>query len=354
MKAITISNVRKLMGARCDPAVSIYLSTDPRRPGAPEDRARLRDLLRRASELLAGGYRREQIDALLVPIAERAGGAWPRARGVGFLRSAGVNASFALPVEVPDLAVVAPTFHVKPLLEVLDGHRRFFMLVLAERAARLLDGSGVVDVALEAPPAAAKDGPAPLEVVDEAVCEVLRDIAAPLVLAGPERLRRAYRAASRYGWLLPEELEADVEQVRATDLLPEAAQLVTQYREAVEQEAVAQFLAAETAGRATDDLERVARAATAGTVRLLLHRAGAHVWGRLDPVSGSCFVRGGQQQAGDADIIDDLCELTLLSGGDVVEVAPERMPLDAQVAAVVAEVPLLDPWSGRSDADAAA
>jgi hypothetical protein len=94
-------------------------------------------------------------------------------------------------------------------------------------------------------------------------------------------------------------------------------------------------------GCASDDLERVARAATAGTVRMLLHRRGAHVWGRLDPATGACLVRGVQHEAGDADVVDDLCELTLLGGGDVVEVAEERMPSNAPVAAIIARTPLL-------------
>ncbi|HET7753573.1 MAG TPA: hypothetical protein VFK85_06665, partial [Anaeromyxobacteraceae bacterium] len=343
MKAVTISEVKGIIGSRGDPAVSIYLGIDERTPGSGADRARLRALLRRASELLAGGHHRGEVDALLVPIAERARGAWPSARGLGFLRSRRVNAAFALPVEVPDLAVVAPTFHLKPLLDVLDGHKRFFVLVLGERAARLLDGSGAHDVILEGTVDAAGEEPgaAALVAIDEAVREILGDTGAPLVLAGPERLRARYRSISGYGWLLPDEIDADVEQVQAADLRPAAQALVAAHGAAVESEAVMQLISAEATGSASDDLDRIARAATAGKVRLLLHRAGAHVWGRLDPVTGACFVRGEQREAGDVDVIDDLCELTLLHGGDVVAVAEERMPSGSPVAAIITRQPLL-------------
>lgn len=345
MKAVTISKVKELLGARADPAVSIYMSIDPRWSGGAADRARLRNLLRRASEFLSGAHERDDIDALLVPIAERARGEWPRAAAVGFLRSRQVNAAFALPARVPELAVVAPTFHVKPLLDALDGHKRFFMLVLGERAARLLDGTGAggirVEGTLAAPAEAGASDLQALAAIDEAVGDILRDTGAPLVLVGPENLRRLFRMVSRYEWLLPEEIDADVEQVHAADLRPTAQALVAAHRVAVESEAVLQFISAESMGCASDDLEHLARAATAGAVRLLLHRRGAHVWGRLDPATGACLVRGVQHEAGDADVVDDLCELTLLNGGDVVEVAAERMPSDAPVAAIIAGTPLL-------------
>jgi hypothetical protein len=347
MKAVTVSQVRKILGTRADPAVSIYTSVDQRRPGGPADQERLRNLLRRASELLAGRHDREAIDALLVPIAERARGEWAGARGLGFLRSRRVNAAFALPVEVPELAVVAPTFHLKPLLDALDGHRRFFMLVLDDRSARLVEGTGVGAVAVEGTLGAEREatGAETFAAIDEGVRQILDDTGVPLVLIGPERLRRLYRSVSRYEWLLPDEIDADVEQVHAADLRPAARALVSAHRVAVESEAVQQLLSAEAMGCASDDLDRVARAATAGTVRLLLHRQGAHVWGSLDPVTGACFVRDEQREAGDADVVDDLCELTLLHGGDVVEVAPERMPSDVPVAAIIARAPLLGPRS---------
>jgi hypothetical protein len=321
--------------------VSIYMNVDPRRAGGPGDRARLRSLLRRASELLSGAHDRAEIDALLAPVAERARGAWPRAAAVAFLRSRHVDAAFALPAGVPELAVVAPTFHVKPLLDALDGHRRFFMLVLGDGAARLVDGAGGAGVHLDGTlaPTGGPDarGAGALAAIDEGVREVLRDTGAPLVLVGPGRVRSLYRAVSRYEWLLVEGIDADVEQVHAEDLRPAAEALVAAQRLAVESQAVAQFLSADAMGRASADLDRVARAVTEGGVRLLLHRRGAHVWGRLDPATGACFVRGVQREAGDADVVDDLCELTLLHGGDVVEVSADAMPSDGAVAAILGE-----------------
>ncbi|MFL5430112.1 MAG: hypothetical protein ACJ79M_10900, partial [Myxococcales bacterium] len=48
-----------------------------------------------------------------------------------------------------------------------------------------------------------------------------------------------------------------------------------------EASAVAQYVAATSSGRTSDDVADVARAVVEGRVRVLLHAQGEHVWGRL-------------------------------------------------------------------------
>jgi hypothetical protein len=103
-----------------------------------------------------------------------------------------------------------------------------------------------------------------------------------------------------------------------------------------EASAVAQYVAATSSGKASDNLADVARAVVEGRVRVLLHAHGEHVWGHLDRNTGECHLEraGETSRFARADIIDDLCELTLLRGGDVIEVAPVRMPTVSPVATI--------------------
>jgi hypothetical protein len=60
--------------------------------------------------------------------------------------------------------------------------------------------------------------------------------------------------------------------------------------------------------------------------------ADAQQWGHLDRRTGALTVRERQSDDVDADVIDDLCEVVLLAGGDVHEL-PEGV-LPSKVAAV--------------------
>jgi hypothetical protein len=110
--------------------------------------------------------------------------------------------------------------------------------------------------------------------------------------------------------------------------------IVRAHHETIEQAAASQFVNASLRGEASDRLEEVAAAAADGRIGLLLHREGAHVSGEIDPRSGACALAPEPEGRGGSDVIDALCDLTLLRGGDVVEVHPSRMPSDSPIAAV--------------------
>jgi hypothetical protein len=345
MMSVTVRDVQKLFEHRAQPCVSVYMSTDPVSPGGPEDRARLRNLLRDAATRLARVHHADAVEGLLGPVVEKVQRAWPpRGRGIALLRSPDLNVGFELPVEVPDVAVVAPTFHTKPLLSFLDRNQRYLVLALGARSVRLLEGSaaGLADVTadalapeLTAAPAGA--GRRWYAALDEAVRGFLGADEAPLVLAGAHERQEAYRAAAVFPRLLEGGIHADVDRLEAGGLHEEAWPIVCADQAEVERQAALHWLSFRGAGMATDVLSEVMEAAADGRVRLLLHREGTHLWGRMDPARGTFVLRAGEAELepGDSDLIDDLCELTLVRGGDVVEVAAERMPTDVPVAAIL-------------------
>ena len=141
---------------------------------------------------------------------------------------------------------------------------------------------------------------------------------------------------SRYPHVLDVGIEGNVDHLRPAEIDRLAWPIVVEHEAHREASAVAQYVAARTSGKTSDHLADVARAVVEGRVRVLLHAEGAHVWGHLDRKTGECQLDGTSEvnRRARADVIDDLCELTLLRGGDVVEVAPVRMPSVSPVAAI--------------------
>jgi hypothetical protein len=246
-----------------------------------------------------------------------------------------------------------PCVSVKPLLSYLARDRHFFVLALSERTARLYEASPLAaeearDARLPSGGAAHRRGTDAIthdrkqrlaryfEAVDERVCAFLRDRGTPLVLAGIGRHHRAYRRVTRYPHVLDVGIERSLDHLRPDEIHRVAWPIVADEEAHREASAVAQYVAARSSGKTSDDLADVARAVVEGRVRVLLHAEGAHVWGHLDRNTGECHLdRAGEtNRFARADIIDDLCELTLLRGGEVMEVAPVRMPSVSPVAAI--------------------
>jgi release factor family 3 len=379
MKAVTIDNFRSLLAGYEPPCVSVYMTTDPHRPGGARDHLRLKNLLRTAVRELERSYARADAVSFVEPLAEAfdSGSARRAGAGLALLRSPEVAIRYALPVPVPELAVVASTFHTKPLLSYLARDRHFFVLALSERTARLYEASPLVaaeafdarlpsgieeatrelrDVdpyrgvhgAVGASGATHRRGTDAVtharkerlaryfKAVDERLCAFLRDRGAPLVLAGVGTHHALYRRVTRYPHVLDVGIEGNVDHLRADEIHRLAWPIVEEQEAHREASAVAQYVAARSSGKTSDDLADVARAVVEGRVRVLLHAEGAHVWGHLDRETGECQLdRAGETRGfARADIIDDLCELTLLRGGDVIEVAPVRMPSVSPAAAI--------------------
>lgn len=370
MRPVTVPDVRSMIGTRQHPCISIYMPTEGGPPGRQEDRIRWKNLVRSAERLLESTYAKGQVKRLTTHLADAYLERPARPGSVAVLRSQDVDARYWLPVKVPEIVVVSGSFHTKPLVSYLDRNQRYFVLALDERSAALYEGTQFslrrLDVRLPVfdhihpgtaepcrglhggagTPTSARHGwrePSAecksellrrFRAVDRAVSCHLRDEAAPLVLAAVGYYHPIYRTVSGYPYLLEEGIEGNVEHARLGELYERAWPLVAAHESDIIATALARYASALAAGRASDELQAVASAAAQGRVRLLLHAEGVHVWGYVDPSTGSCRVHERQEDAEDADVLDDICEMVLLRGGDVVEVPRDRMLGSSPIGAV--------------------
>jgi len=371
MRTVTVTEVRSMISTQQHPCISIYMPTDGGPPGRHEDRIRWKNLVRSAGRLLEGTYPATWARALLEPIADAFSEAPARPGGVAVLRSPDVDARYWLPVKVPEIAVVSSSFHTKPLVSYLDRNRRYFVLGLSERSMALHEGTPFSLRRLEVElPAFGRVSPGTAQAysgvhggtgaarasarhgwrepsaahksellrrfraVDRFVSCRLRDEAAPLVLAGVGYYHPIYRSVSRYPYLLDDGVEGNVEHARLEEIYERAWPIVAAHEGDLIATVRTQYALALAAGRAGDRLYAVAHAAARGRVRLLLHAEAVHVWGYVEPETGVCRVHDRQRDAEDADVLDDICEMVIRHGGDVVEVPPDRMPSTSPIAAV--------------------
>jgi hypothetical protein len=168
--------------------------------------------------------------------------------------------------------------------------------------------------------------------VDAALRDTL-DGRAPLIVAGATPLLPLFREACGDPGLQAEFVEGAVDDVAAEQLhertLPEARRAL----EARDEALVAEFRGQLDRGLAADILTRVAEAAVVGRVRRLLIADGRPLFGRVDRTTGEVTLHAGQTGPQDDDVLDDLAEIVLARGGDVVVLDPPKMPDEAAAVA---------------------
>ena len=147
MNQLSQDELKSLLGEHRGFCISIFLPTFRTGAESQQNQIRLRNLLRSAEEsLLACGMRPQEIRNLMEPAQSLAGNVpfWRRqSDGLALFLSADTFRYFCLPEAFDELVVAVPgRFHVKPLLPLLGGGKRFYVLTLSQKEVRLLEGTG--------------------------------------------------------------------------------------------------------------------------------------------------------------------------------------------------------------------
>lgn len=371
---INVGDIKALLGASEGPWISIYLPTHRHAPGTAQDPIRYRGLVERARELLAGDVDKRTASALIDDLLALDGPEFwnHQLDGLAVFCAPGHQAFFQLPAAVPELAVVGPTPHTKPLVRHVSSNRRYFVLSLSATELALYEGTihGVDPIDLEGVPtslaaalglrnrgrvdfravakgwrpvfrAAGTGDEAKKEAleeyfrrVDRALQSVFADDRAPIVLAGVRYYQDIFRAVSKNPHLLDDGVEGSFDQAKAGEIHAATWPVVEARVKGYEDEAIEEYRAAAARGRASDEIETVGHAVAHGRVRTLLVAAEANLWGTVDAESGDITTHATQQGAADIDVLDELGEMTLLRGGEVLVLADDRMPTKNGCAAI--------------------
>lgn len=380
MMVLTQSELRTLLEQPTGPYVSIFLPTHRAGADSQQDPIRLKNLLRQAEErLLALGKRRPEARKLLAPARALLKNPlfWRHlSDGLAIFLSPDLFRAYRLPLAFAELVVVADRFHVKPLLPLLIGDGRFYLLALSQNEVRLFLGSrdGIGEVELAGVPPSLDEalqydnlqqklqfhadhaggiGPRTavwhghgeeqdnakdhlllyFRQVDAGLRRLLHDERVPLVLAGVEYLLPIYKEANSYPHLLDQGIEGNPEHL-AVETLHERAWAIVQpaYQKAAEM-AAARYRQLAGTGQTANDLREILSAAWQGRVESLFVAVGLQLWGHFDPGTGALHVHA-DAEAGDEDLTDVAAVQTLLHGGAVYAVAPENVPGEAPLAAV--------------------
>jgi len=379
VELLTTHALRTLVEAHEPPCISVYQPTHRHHPDNQQDRIRFKNLVRAVEGSLRQAYRGREARSLLAPLQTLADDAafWNHTLdGLAVLAAAGVFRVFQFQRSVKELAVVADSFHVKPLLRVVQSADRYQVLCLTRRTARVLEGNryaldeldpgefpsdietALGDELTEPHQTVASyggtGGPGPMyhghgsrkdevdkdteryfRAVDRAVlAQLSKPSGLPLVLAALPEHQPVFRTLSKNQTLLPGGVVGNPEAMSADQLRQAAWQSVEPRYLARLAELTEAFASGVSHRTATSDLAEAARAGIDGRVATLLVEAERVIPGRLDPTTGA-ISPGPLGDPDVGDVLDDLAEAVLRTGGDVVVVPKERMPTSSGLAATL-------------------
>jgi hypothetical protein len=380
MRQITTEQLTGLLAAHEPPCVSLYQPTHRHHPDNQQDPIRYRNLVAAAEASLREKYPTRQIRALMEqfqPLA-RDHAFWNhRTDGLAVFGSTATFEVFELQRPVREFVVVADSFHTKPLLRILQSADRYQILCLSRHEARLYEGNrdALDPVHLTDVPTAITEvlgderrpttqmigtygargggggtavhhghGPRTdlfeadehrfFRAVDRGILEHhSRPSGLPLMLAALPENQEPFRTISANPFLLNVGIMTNPDVLDANELRVQAWQKLEPLYLARLEMLKDNFHTAWARQAASGDLSDAARAAVAGQVRTVLIEADRVIPGILDRNTGA--IRDADLASPHADdMLDDLAEIVLARGGEVVIVPAERMPTRSGLAAI--------------------
>ena len=160
-----------------------------------------------------------------------------------------------------------------------------------------------------------------------------RPSALPLILATLPEHRQLFLQVSHNPYLVDESLDIYPDALSLDELRQRAWQAFEPRYLARLAARVEEFDKARSEGVGHDELDHIAKAIVAGQVGTLLIEADRQIAGRIDAAAGDIAFDDPAHPEVD-DVLDDLGEMALKMGGQVVIVPTEQMPTKTGVAAI--------------------
>jgi len=381
-----------LLSAQESPCLSLYQPTHRHHPGNQQDPVRFRNLVKELDQSLQKKYSAEEIRPLLEPFEalSRDHDFWNHTMdGLVVFGARGLFQVFGLQRTTPELAVVADSFHTKPLLRLLQSADRFQVLALNLHEIKLFEGNrdaleeidlapevrderfkvivasgGEIDLSPKVPrtltEALGEELPEPhqnvmsyggtggtsvavrhgqsdeerfFRIVDRAIlASHSQPSGLPLILAALPEHQDQFRKHSHNPFLLEEGITIHPDAMPMKEFLERAWSIFKPQYQARLAALTDDFAVAKSKGLGLEDVKQVAEAAAAGRISTLLIEANRQIPGRIDGATGQIEFSNLSHPEVD-DLLDDLGELVLKTGGRVVVVPAERMPTKTGAAA---------------------
>jgi len=370
---------RELLAVHEPPCLSLYQPTHRHGPENQQDPLRFRNLLKAMNQSLQQKYPKREIQSLMEPFEALAHdhAFWAKTLdGLAVLAAAGIFRTYTLQRTVPELVVVADSFHTKPLIRIIQSADRYQVLGLNRGEVKLFEGNRDALDEIELAPGVPKTltdalgseltephqtvasygkgaaGPVmhhghgsrkdELEIdterffraVDRAVLEHhSKPSGLPLILAALPEYHSLFRQVSHNPFLLADAVDVHPDAVSMDEFRSAVWRAVEPHYLERLSKLVEQFEEANSKALGTDCLDDVAAAAVEGRIATLLIEADRRIPGRVATATGRIHLGDPANPELD-DLLDDLGELVIKMGGEVIVVPSGRMPSRTGLAAI--------------------
>lgn len=376
MELLNKEFINELLTIAQGPCLSLYMPTHRSHPENLQDPIRFKNLVKQLEESLQLKYSSAEVKKYIEPMEALVDDddLWNHtSNGLAIFSADGLMKVVGLPVSVDELAMVADSFHTKPLRQYLQSTDRYHVLGLSLQEVRLFEGDrhALVEIELsdytpklntdeygdELTVAGSvagsseslifhndggsqkdeeeKDAEHFFRVVSNVIYErYSKPTGWPLILAALPDHHSLFQKVNKNPLLFPQIIAINPTSVSADKLVTLAWEIMEpEYLQKLDS-LVSRFEQAKANGKGSDDIKEVAAAAVEGRVDTLLIEADRMIAVRItNLITGNTQKKDLSNPKVD-DLLDDMAELVTKMGGEVMVLPADKIPSETGLAAI--------------------
>lgn len=372
MNILAREELRSLMDVQKGPCASLYISFPPSGEPSRQARIKLKNAIRELETLLEkSDTDRKEIVSFLEPLQRLL-------TDVPFWKSLNTALAmflskddlryFWLPVEVKDLVTFSERFHIKPLIQFFSGEEQYYLLALSQKKVRFFRGSrySLDQLEIEDLPSGLKEGlkyeerektlqrvhgtpggkagkgglsPAHgagyeltkddilkyFKMVDKAIRNAVDDTKIPLLVAAVESEISLFNRITAYPSVVGKGIPGNSDNLPSHELHCRSMEIMGPFFKEKEEKAIREYNEKVGSGRTAEDIKQLISMAPEGRIQTFFVARDCRQWGHYDPSRDRMEIHN-EKLKGDQDLLDLAAYHTILAGGTVYVVDPERVP----------------------------
>lgn len=322
-------------------------------------KAQLRDVIGEAAEWLHFVQTPEERKKFLEPLNVLLNDAriFKNMKGnIGLFRTKDSFRVLTVPVDVAKQCHVASSFHVKPLLRWMQFDRDFLILGLTNDSAHLYFGNqstiqkvdsilfsgdhkdlstaGDYQSLKQARDLKLKKNES-MDWIAEWLGQITEKVSPRLFVAGDQLLVAGLLKRLKYTNVHKAPVSPTFTENRLSEICLDVRKILRDEAKLTLNKALLEFHFAEEINLAKKNIFQIAKAATQGKVKKLIIADGINVYGKVDKRTGKVAIHPFDLNHEDDDILDDLAQTVLVSGGEVVIAPREQIPKGRPILAIL-------------------
>ncbi len=373
--------IQELLSADQAPCLSLYMPTHQKHPENLQDIILFKNLVRQMEESLMQKYSAAEVQKHLEPVNALVNDndVWDHTlEGLAVFSAKGTFKVVGLHKSVEELAMVADSFHTKPLRQYLQSVDNYHVLCLTLHDIRLFEGNrhSLTKVKLtadipktitealgdelsdshstvasyggsggESSPMhhgqggnkeeTEKDAERFFRMVADAIYEhYSKPSGWPLILAALPEHHSLFQKVNKNPLLLPKGISINPSSVSPDKLASMAWNIMEPEYNLKLDSLVARFEQARANGKGSDDYKEIAVAAVEGRVDMLIVEADRIIAVRVTNLVTGNTQRKDMNNPKVDDLLDDMGELVIKMGGQVMVLPTGKMPSETGLAAI--------------------